>query len=215
MTSLRPIKSGEEVLNYYGALPSCDLLRRYGYTSEKHRRYDVVELPWDVVQKTINEKFSSEVTAKVDEDELEESFVLERESGDPDETGVNTFPARFNAFPEELEEQINLFTASALRIQLRKLDKVAKQTLRAAYADVIAKAMPARLKQYATTIPEDEALLESKTTTGRLRMAIEVRLGEKRLLQEAQVLANDLVAKYKQADAKSDEPKAKKQKTSR
>jgi SET domain-containing protein 6 len=44
MSSLRPIKVGEEVLNYYGPLPNSDLLRRYGYTSVKHQAHDVVEI---------------------------------------------------------------------------------------------------------------------------------------------------------------------------
>jgi hypothetical protein len=43
--TLRLIRHGEEVLNYYGPLPNSDLLRRYGYNSEKHSRYDVVEIP--------------------------------------------------------------------------------------------------------------------------------------------------------------------------
>ena len=47
VTSLRPIKAGEEVLNYYGPHPNSDLLRRYGYVTQKHSRYDVVELSWD------------------------------------------------------------------------------------------------------------------------------------------------------------------------
>lgn len=44
VTSLREIRQGEEVLNYYGPLANSDLLRRYGYISHKHRRYDVVEI---------------------------------------------------------------------------------------------------------------------------------------------------------------------------
>lgn len=30
VTSLRPIKAGEEILNYYGPHPNSELLRRYG-----------------------------------------------------------------------------------------------------------------------------------------------------------------------------------------
>jgi len=49
MTSLRPIETGNEVLNYYGPLPNSDLLRRYGYTSVKHRAHDVVEINWSTI----------------------------------------------------------------------------------------------------------------------------------------------------------------------
>jgi hypothetical protein len=49
MTSLRLIKAGDEVLNYYGPLPNSDLLRRYGYTSVKHQAHDVVEINWSTI----------------------------------------------------------------------------------------------------------------------------------------------------------------------
>ena len=49
MTSLRPIKANDEILNYYGPLPNSDLLRRYGYTSVKHQAHDVVEINWSII----------------------------------------------------------------------------------------------------------------------------------------------------------------------
>src|SRR5699024_3214718 len=49
VTSLGPIRAGEEILNYYGPLPNSELLRRYGDVTERHVRYDVVEIPWDTV----------------------------------------------------------------------------------------------------------------------------------------------------------------------
>ena len=50
VTALRPIKAGEEILNYYGPHPNSELLRRYGYVTERHSRYDVVEIPWEMVE---------------------------------------------------------------------------------------------------------------------------------------------------------------------
>lgn len=50
MITLRVIKAGEEILNYYGPHPNSELLRRYGYVTPKHSRYDVVELPWKLVE---------------------------------------------------------------------------------------------------------------------------------------------------------------------
>lgn len=55
VTSLREIRQGEEVLNYYGPLANSDLLRRYGYISHKHRRYDVVEIPQSAVATQVQE----------------------------------------------------------------------------------------------------------------------------------------------------------------
>lgn len=215
MTSLRLIKAGEEVLNYYGQLPNCDLLRRYGYTSTKHQRYDVVELPWELIHTVINDHFGGKQTSSLDEEDLEESFVVERESGDPDETGINTSQAEFIGFSEELQDQVNHFVASALRINIDNMKKPEKLKLKSAFAEIMAKTIPLRLEQYSTTVEQDEELLKKRETTGRLKMAIDVRLGEKKLLQEAQVFANNLLEKYKPNDREAGEPKAKKQRTSR
>ena len=49
VTSLKPISAGQQVLNYYGPLSNSELLRRYGYVTSNHARYDVVELSWNMV----------------------------------------------------------------------------------------------------------------------------------------------------------------------
>lgn len=53
MTALRHIKAGEEILNYYGPLPNSELLRRYGYVTSKHSRYDVVEVSWTILESAV------------------------------------------------------------------------------------------------------------------------------------------------------------------
>lgn len=55
-TALRLIKAGDEILNYYGPLPNGELLRRYGYVTERHSMYDVVELPWSFVAKHLRDE---------------------------------------------------------------------------------------------------------------------------------------------------------------
>ncbi|KAK6706672.1 hypothetical protein SNK05_010551 [Fusarium graminearum] len=66
VTSLRPIKAGEEILNYYGPHPNSELLRRYGYVTEKHSRYDVVEIPWDIVESVLtNFGISSKILEQI------------------------------------------------------------------------------------------------------------------------------------------------------
>jgi SET domain-containing protein 6 len=47
------LAAGTEILNYYGPLPSSELLRRYGYITSEHSRYDVVELPWSLVRSAL------------------------------------------------------------------------------------------------------------------------------------------------------------------
>jgi SET domain-containing protein 6 len=50
VTSLRSdVKAGTEILNYYGAMPSSEVLRRYGYVTPEYRRYDEVEISRNAV----------------------------------------------------------------------------------------------------------------------------------------------------------------------
>lgn len=56
VTSLRSdIRAGDEVLNYYGAMPSSEVLRRYGYVTPEYRRYDDVEVPRSAVFKALGD----------------------------------------------------------------------------------------------------------------------------------------------------------------
>jgi len=183
MTSLRPIEAGEEVLNYYGPLPNSDLLRRYGYTSTKHRAHDVVELRWNNVTESVKTHLAvtgdeiRSALAQYDEDDLEDSFVLEAEPVEPSSEGL--LPRKLTAvklIPEDLAIQ-----TTALLEGLRKVKPPPKPQSSATIWHVFRAAVASRLAEYATTCAEDEKLL--RNATGRRRMAIEVRLGEKRILQ--------------------------------
>lgn len=208
VTALRTIRAGEEILNYYGPHPNSELLRRYGYVTPKHSRYDVVEIPWDLVQSVLNEqlKLTDDVWKQVvragnaqsegkgikltgvqgeyiDPEDLEDVFVLERESGEPDSEGRLTTPAKVQEVSAELEEQLKgiLKLLKKMNADLipdkRKRDEI--------YQHVVVSTLQKLLAQYPTTAEEDEALLASGSLTPRQKMAVEVRLGEKRLLKEA------------------------------
>lgn len=212
MTSLREIRAGEEVLNYYGPLPNGELLRRYGYTSPKHTRYDVVEIGWDLVKQVISTHEpesldkSSRKAAKMsavrllaaieqDEDsEAKEGFLLDRDSGEPNEEGLCTSEAKFMKFPDELVEVITDIVSEMVKTdnKKRKLDDDAKRTmLKREALSIMSKIAAERLKQYSTTTEEDEMILSKPDTAARLKMAVDVRLGEKKLLKEALDWANE------------------------
>lgn len=215
MTSLRAIAAGDQVMNYYGPLPNCDLLRRYGYTSAQHARYDVVEMTWETVLGAIKDVFAGKQLGTPEEEEVEDGFVLERESGEPDESGVNNFAAQFTGFPEELEIQVYQVIAPAVGIDVDggKADKAQRQRLKNAFWEVMARAIPMRQSQYATTVQQDEELYRNPAVQGRHRMAVEVRLGEKYILQEALTFVNGLVEKSRQTAEESSDRPAKKQRT--
>ncbi|KAK2672529.1 hypothetical protein RAB80_012608 [Fusarium oxysporum f. sp. vasinfectum] len=189
VTSLRPIKAGEEILNYYGPHPNSELLRRYGYVTEKHSRYDVVEIPWDIVESALTSNFGipgqvlEQIRGALEEDEeFEDTFVLERETGEVNSDGTFAEPARFESMPEDLQEQLKTFLKGIKKAQPDAIpDKRKRDEIHQA---VLAKTLEALVTRYPTSISEDENLLKQDLNQ-RTRMAIAVRLGEKKLLQEA------------------------------
>ncbi|KAL4728843.1 Ribosomal lysine N-methyltransferase 4 [Fusarium chlamydosporum] len=190
VTSLRPIKAGEEIFNYYGPHPNSELLRRYGYVTEKHSRYDVVEIPWDVVESALTSNFgiSSQILEQIrgvfeEEEEFEDTFVLERETGEVNSDGTFAGPARFESMPEDLQEQLKSFLKGIKKAQPENIpDKRKRDEIHQA---VLTKTLEALAARYPTSISEDQILLNGQNLGQRARMATVVRLGEKKLLQEA------------------------------
>lgn len=191
-TSLRTIKAGEEILNYYGPHPNSELLRRYGYVTQRHARYDVVEIPWSVVEEALSETLEipletiESVRRGQDEDEMEDTFVLERESGEPNPDGTFAAPAILKTLPEDLLDQLKAFIWAIRKVSpnsvpdKRKRDEV--------HIEALVSTLQKLEARYATTATEDVVLLQRGGLAERSQLAIVVRLGEKRLLQEAKDL---------------------------
>ncbi|KAG5935947.1 hypothetical protein E4U53_000319 [Claviceps sorghi] len=190
VTALRDIKAGDEILNFYGPHPNSELLRRYGYVTDKHSRYDVVEIPWDVVQASLVSELGVPQEAverameKIDEDEWEDTFVLERNAGEPNPDGtLGPAAPAVDGMPEDLQAQLKAIIKEvqrqnrALIPDKRKRDDVLQSVMVGALRSVAS--------HYPTTVAEDEALLRQGSLAPRHRMAITVRLGEKRLIEEA------------------------------
>lgn len=118
-----------------------------------------------------------------DEDEDEEYYLIERDSGEPDEEGRLTKTAKLREVCPELEDRLKrCFKA----LKTLKPDLIPNKRKRDELQNtVLKKALITKLTQYPTSVEEDEALLERDDISKRHRMAVEVRLGEKRLLEEA------------------------------
>ncbi|KAF7552245.1 hypothetical protein G7046_g7478 [Stylonectria norvegica] len=188
VTALRPIKAGEEILNYYGPLPNSELLRRYGYVTEKHSRYDVVEISWSAVESVMHTHFgisrdTVEILRKELGEDIESTFVLERETSEPSSEGTFTEPAKTAQLPEELQEQLK----DALKVMKKwKPDAIPDKRRRDEIQQTILRTTLEQLvSQYPTTIAKDASLLKKQDLSSRARMAIQVRIGEKKLLAEA------------------------------
>jgi len=229
MTSLREIKAGEEVLNYYGPLPNGELLRRYGYTSSKHTRYDVVEISWDLVKQVLEDNEKDEkmrekvrdLLLKVEEDEdidVKEGFLIERETEGPNDQGICDTTASFTKFPDELVDVITSVLSETLnnKVQSEKSGNAAgdKGLLKRHTLTTLREAMRRRLAFYATSHEHDENALKNGSASGRLKHAIRVRVGEKLLLKEAADWSEQMLQKYssKHGIASDSQPSRKKQK---
>ena len=197
-TALRAIKAGEEILNYYGPLPNGELLRRYGYVTPKHSRYDVVELPWELVEAELRDHVWGRMSpsdweqvgqlVQTDE-EFEESFVLERSSEDPDSVGLLRSGAIFTGLPDELAQQFKTFLKAIKKVANAELAVQAlsdKELRNDIFLQAVLGALQSRERQYATSLEDDERLMIAGQLTVRQSLAVCVRRGEKQLLREAQ-----------------------------
>ncbi|PFH62525.1 hypothetical protein XA68_13264 [Ophiocordyceps unilateralis] len=203
VTSLRPIQAGEEILNYYGPHPNSELLRRYGYVTDKHARYDIVELPWSRIEDATAAHLNlpQDVIDKSrirmqEDDELEDSFVLERVSNEPLSDGTLDGTASVSEVPADLHRQLK-----ALLKILQGRDVLDKRARDEVQTVILTRALVAVESSYRTSMAEDELLLrQDGGLSKRRKMAIQVRLGEKRLINEVKIfLAADEPASRRHA----------------
>jgi len=118
-----------------------------------------------------------------DPEDLEEYFIIERETSEPSSEGQLSTSTRMHDLPPELEEQIKIVLKAVKKWKAKPgMDKRKRDEV---YSAVVKRALAARLSQYPTSIDEDEVILERKDLGKRQRMAVEVRIGEKRLLLDA------------------------------
>ncbi|KAF2157962.1 SET domain-containing protein [Myriangium duriaei CBS 260.36] len=221
MRTLGPVKAGEELYNDYGNLPRADLLRRYGYLTDNYSLYDVVEIPTDLIVHVVKslkanddaarvtEKYLAELAAALDERGFyEDSYDISLHShapvNDDDEAQEDNplFPAGLQMlFYRLLVDNNNTITPPKKYAKKPSALSPAEQSsIRQAYAAVLR----ARQGQYSTTIEQDRrTLLElGAQISSRRGMAVQVRLGEKLLLQRA--LEAALATEHAVANANSD-----------
>ena len=124
---------------------------------------------------------------QLDEEETEDSFVLDRDLDEPDARGEVHGEAALTSLPADLEEQITTFLKSVRKVSPESIpDKRKRDEIALA---VMHRVFELRLAEYPTSESEDLALLRENRVSGREQMAVVVRMGEKRLLAEAISLA--------------------------
>lgn len=120
-------------------------------------------------------------------EDVDEPVVLERDAGEPNWDGTLVAPVRSEMLLAELDETITTMLKSFRKVSASVIpDKRKREEI---HQKVLPLIISARLRDYATTLSQDNEILANPGTVGRRRMAVEVRAGEKKVLQEALELA--------------------------
>lgn len=168
MRTICEVPVGSELFNDYGPLPRSDLLRRYGYVTPNYAPFDVVEISAPQIISVCNaEGKQDRLDYLLDEDVLDDAYDIEASMEIPEEILVVMHTLLMD------DDKFSEYQAKG---------KVPRPKLTLEVGQVFCTLLELRLQQYETTIDQDEALLRDQSIDRRKRMAVEVRLGEKKIL---------------------------------
>lgn len=180
MMTVQEIKAGEQIWNTYGDPPNSDLLRRYGFVdvtelepplSGAGNPADIVEIPANLVVEAAAKHTTAKTQDRVD-------WWLEEAEDDVFVVGTDC------ELPPEMVSLARLLLQSKADWEKTKSKgKVPKPNMDGTIAAIAMDVLQRRLQEYPTSIEEDEKLLadEAQLSLNR-KMAVTVRLGEKRIL---------------------------------
>ncbi|KAG8935449.1 hypothetical protein FRC01_000056 [Tulasnella sp. 417] len=177
MISTKRILKGEQIWNTYGEPPNADLIRRYGHVDFVPMEDGSLGNPSDVVE------ICADIAVKlVDAEELEQRVDFFLEEGGDD---VFVIEAGDDTLPEDLIVFLRLLLLSPSEWRKAKeKGSLPKPKPDAESLKLASRLIEERMKEYPTTIEDDEALLQQDTSP-KLRSAVIVRLGEKKILRKA------------------------------
>jgi SET domain-containing protein 6 len=195
MRSIKPITKGEEIFNDYGSIPRSDLLRRYGYVTQNYSPYDVAEISSDLLlslfrsaesipvqnSQSIKPLSLSEIGHRIALAEREGVFEDSYDLCHPGADGPSISDQLLALVYLLLLDDENSKAIEKSQSALPSRSKLATEIV----GKVLVKAIELREKEYATTLEEDEELLQAGKITGRTAMAVQVRHGEKIILRKA------------------------------
>jgi len=192
MRSIKPITKGEEIFNDYGQLPRSDLLRRYGYVTEQYAAYDVAEISTESIISAFNNDIAIpgnqqvEPLSKVELDERVE--LAEREGFYEDSYDLAHPGADGPSIPDELVALVYILLVddeTLKSIQAGSSISSRSKLTTELVGQILAVLLQRRLQEYGTSIEEDESIVQMGSLSDRVEKAIQVRVGEKRVLKAA------------------------------
>ncbi|KAL2828252.1 hypothetical protein BDW59DRAFT_52021 [Aspergillus cavernicola] len=191
MKAIKNIRAGEEIFNDYGEIPRADLLRRYGYVTNNYAPFDVIEISLDLLCSCAGLRDSDlenqpRLRLLYDRDLLDDGYDIPRPSQD------HTLA---DNLPEELVLLLTTLTLSPEQsADQQQKQKPPRPNFNRAEATLLRDAIQRNYGRYSTTIAQDQELLaqlnHSEASSGplagsarRLKMAIQVRIGEKEVME--------------------------------
>ncbi|KAK2628603.1 hypothetical protein QTJ16_001706 [Diplocarpon rosae] len=193
MRSIRPILKGEEIFNDYGQLPRSDLLRRYGYVTKRYAPFDVAEIstPFLLSVLATTQSLGTGPTLKLlSSTEVEQRITLAQREGVYEESydlshtgsdGPGISDELLALLYLLLVDDENLLALEKSQALLPCRSKLATSLV----GQVLAVVLQSRLQEYPTTIETDQMILQAGNLPLRKQMAVQVRLGEKLVLEKA------------------------------
>ncbi|KAL8276921.1 hypothetical protein RQP46_010649 [Phenoliferia psychrophenolica] len=174
MMSTSFIPSGSQIFNTYADPPNADLLRRYGHVDDDNAADEV-----EIGLETVVEMFVEGGKTTESEGEARAEWLLE--------TGIeDTFsiPVSGELSPELVASLRTFLLSSSDLEKQKKKDTPPRPKMDAEVGKWAVELLTRRAATYKTSIQEDEQLLATELAP-RKKMAIQVRLGEKRILHAA------------------------------
>ncbi|KAI6709134.1 hypothetical protein PZA11_002752 [Diplocarpon coronariae] len=205
MRSIKPLVGGEEIFNDYGQLPQSDLLRRYGYVSKRYAPFDVAEISTSFLLSvlTTEQSLAAGLTLKpLNTREVEQRVALAQREGVYEESYDLTHAGSDGpGIPDELLALLYLLlldNENLIAIEISQASLPTRSKLATSLVgQVLAVIIQSRLQEYSTTIETDQAILRAGNLPLRKQMAIQVRLGEKLVLEKAIQESKSLTADNK------------------
>ncbi|KFY21405.1 hypothetical protein V493_07452 [Pseudogymnoascus sp. VKM F-4281 (FW-2241)] len=190
MRTIKAIQSGEEILNDYGQLPRSDLLRRYGYVTDKYAPFDVAEVSTSSITDHIYQDLGGDLKVYLGASEIEARLELaKREDVYEDAYDVGHATEEWPCIPDELVALVYLLLVGEETLAAIQSSKMSLPSRSKLETELVGKALQRilerREREYATTVTEDENLLQAGNHSNRVQMAIQMRMGEKLVLKEA------------------------------
>ncbi|OCL05028.1 SET domain-containing protein [Glonium stellatum] len=200
MKALKPIAAGEEIFNDYGPLPRSDLLRRYGYITANYAQYDVVEVSLEIVREAIQSEsqIPSSVLPYLEDHGIVDSGYDISYQGRSGQNILEDISPELLILIEALLAPAAEFDRLKAKGKLPNVNELSSQGIKC-----LLNIIRNRAAQYSTSRKEDVDMLFqlagvpihaeiAPRKLRRVKMAVEVRIGEKLILEETEKVLEEM-----------------------